>query len=117
MIRRRSILSGAWSGREENCGKLLLNRHKPFNLIDFRAEQDFTHIISGIFMPPIAVTRETALLATEMLALFGHAAADEARSRARHSRNLGNLVNFCHWREAARLICILSSEPETGTIH
>ena len=68
-------------------------------------------------MPHVAVHRETAELAAEMLALFGATAADEARARARISRDRGNVIHFCRWREAARLIRFLPVDHEGRTIH
>lgn len=68
-------------------------------------------------MPHHAVHRESAALAAEMMALFGVDAADQARQRARQSRDRGNVVLFCRWREAQRLIGFLSVGPEGRTLH
>ncbi len=64
----------------------------------------------------LAVNRETAALATEMMALFGDTAAHEAASRADRYRDAGNAINFCHWRQAERLILLLSTERVQGTL-
>ena len=55
--------------------------------------------------------------ATELIARFGVAAGSEAAARADRSRDLGNVVNFCRWRQIERLIVLLSTERTCGTIH
>jgi hypothetical protein len=64
----------------------------------------------------MAVNRATAELATEMLALFGGQAGIEAAARAERFRDRGNIVNFCHWRQAERLIILLATEKVQGTL-
>lgn len=48
---------------------------------------------------------------------FGDEAACEAASRADRSRDLGNYIRFCHWRQIERLIVLLSTDRAIGTIH
>lgn len=48
---------------------------------------------------------------------FGVYAADEAAARAERSRNLGNVVHFCRWRQVERTIALLSDDRTTGAIH
>jgi len=55
--------------------------------------------------------------ASELLARFGDDAAYEAAARADYSRDAGNVVRFCHWRQIERVIATLSSEEARGTIH
>jgi hypothetical protein len=55
--------------------------------------------------------------ATDLIERFGEAAPSEAAERARRSRDDGNLVRFCHWRQIERVIATLSSGTATGTIH
>lgn len=62
------------------------------------------------------VDRVTAELAAEMIALFGTSAGTEARARAFRSRDLGNAINYCRWRQAERFIKFLSVEG-AGTLH
>jgi collagenase-like PrtC family protease len=62
------------------------------------------------------VDRVTAELAAEMIALFGSGAGTEARARAFRSRDLGNAINYCRWRQAERFITLLSGEG-VGTLH
>ena len=55
--------------------------------------------------------------ARELIETFGEAAADEAAARARKSRELGNIVHFCRWRQAGRIVVLLSEEQVFGTVH
>ena len=52
-----------------------------------------------------------------MMLRFGEHALVEAASRADHSRSLGNVIHFCHWRQIERTILMLSDEDVTGTVH
>lgn len=63
--------------------------------------------------------RDRAALAdaSELMRQYGDDAAREAAERARHSRNDGNVVRFCHWRQIARVIASLSQVQTSGTIH
>jgi hypothetical protein len=65
---------------------------------------------------PIA-DRVTAIAATDLMMRFGEAAAPEAASRADSSRNRGNALKFCHWRQVERLIVALDTERVMGTVH
>ena len=64
-----------------------------------------------------SVNRTSADLATEMMALFGANASDEAARRASHSRNAGNVIGYCAWRQAQRLILLLEAPAPLGTLH
>ncbi len=64
-----------------------------------------------------SVTRTSADLATEMMALFGRDAGGEAARRASQSRNRGNIIGYCAWRQAQRLIMVLDSQATRGTVH
>lgn len=55
--------------------------------------------------------------AAALLATFGGAAGVEARTRAAHSRRVGNYLHFCRWREVGRLIADLGSGPDGETVH
>jgi hypothetical protein len=37
--------------------------------------------------------------------------------RAERSRDLGNVVRFCHWRQIERVIATLASDEVLGSIH
>lgn len=67
-----------------------------------------------VHLPDAAAAAEAA----ELIAQFGDHAAFEAAARANHSRGLGNVVNFCRWRQIERMIGLLTSDPMDGaTIH
>ena len=55
--------------------------------------------------------------AAELIESYGDDAALEAAVRAEHSRDLGNVARFCHWRQIERVIATLSSDEITGTVH
>lgn len=55
--------------------------------------------------------------ATELMRAFGQAAGFEAAARADDSRDRGNLLRFCHWRQIERAVAALSDEEVTGTVH
>ncbi len=61
--------------------------------------------------------RVNADLATEYMAVFGPDAGREAAARAKRSRNNGNVLGFCRWREIERLIRFLDEGREDSTIH
>ena len=55
--------------------------------------------------------------ASALIERFGDYAASEAAQRARRSRELGNHVHFCRWREVARMIDMLADESVLGAVH
>ncbi|MCY7339813.1 MAG: hypothetical protein LH465_07695 [Sphingomonas bacterium] len=55
--------------------------------------------------------------ATKLIDAFGDDAGFEAASRAEHSRDAGNVIRFCHWRQIERVIATLSSDEVRGTVH
>ncbi|MEO5613206.1 MAG: hypothetical protein ABIT68_10765 [Sphingomicrobium sp.] len=55
--------------------------------------------------------------AAELLIQFGDDAGYEAAARADLSRDAGNVVRFCHWRQIERVIATLSSDEVRGTVH
>jgi len=55
--------------------------------------------------------------ASELIAEFGGFAADEAAARADRSRNLGNVVHYCRWRQIQRLIEVLAIDGDGATVH
>jgi hypothetical protein len=61
--------------------------------------------------------REALADASELIAAFGEHAPSEAALRARRSRDLGNVLHFCRWREAARMIALLGDREVHGAVH
>lgn len=55
--------------------------------------------------------------AQELLASFGDDAGFEAAARADKSRDLGNHIQFCRWRQIERLIVLMSIDRAIGTVH
>jgi len=55
--------------------------------------------------------------AAELLEQFGDDAGFEAATRADISRDAGNVMRFCHWRQIERVIATLSSDEVRGTVH
>ncbi len=55
--------------------------------------------------------------AAELMAAFGDNAGYEAAARADRSRDLGNHIHFCHWRQIERLIVLLTHDMALGTVH
>ena len=66
---------------------------------------------------PAVTGRVAGELAAEMLALFGGTAAAEAKRRATKSRNIGNALGYCTWRQAERLIEQLTATNDQFTVH
>ena len=56
--------------------------------------------------------------AAELISRFGIHAASEAAARADRSRDLGNVIHFCRWRDVERMIESLSAtDAADATIH
>jgi hypothetical protein len=55
--------------------------------------------------------------ASELIERFGDDAGLEAATRAERSRDDGNVLRFCHWRQIERVIATLSSDEVRGTVH
>ena len=66
-----------------------------------------------VHLPDAAAASEAA----ELIEQFGGYAADEAAARASRSRELGNVIHYCRWRQIQRLIEVLREEPMDATLH
>lgn len=66
---------------------------------------------------PLYVEHRDVVEAEALIDKFGHAAGMEAADRAEASRNVGNHLHYCRWRQIERLILMLSVEATLGTIH
>ncbi len=51
------------------------------------------------------------------MARFGDDAGCEAAARADASRDRGNVVSFCRWRQIERLIGVLQHPAARGTLN
>ena len=66
---------------------------------------------------PYVADRRMLAEATDLIARFGGEAVGEAAARADRSRDLGNVVHFCRWRQVERLVALLTADKVVGTIH
>jgi len=55
--------------------------------------------------------------ADHLIATFGSSAGVEAAARASRSRDIGNYIHFCRWRQVERLIDLLEQRTAPGTVH
>jgi hypothetical protein len=55
--------------------------------------------------------------ARELIDRLGQYAASEAADRANRSRDAGNLIGFCRWRQIERLIALLEHTGAGFTLH
>jgi hypothetical protein len=67
--------------------------------------------------PPFISDRLALADASDLIDRYGAEAGDEAAARAARSRDDGNVVRFCHWRQIERVIAALVAEEVRGTIH
>ena len=61
--------------------------------------------------------RRTVRDMAELVDRFGAEAVLIAASRARDSRNAGNVLAFCHWRQIERVIAALDCGEPGGLVH
>ena len=66
---------------------------------------------------PFITGRNALSEASELMDRFGDNAGLEAATRAERSRDEGNVLRFCHWRQIERVIATLSDEEVRGTVH
>ena len=66
---------------------------------------------------PYLSSRKSFEDAEDLISRFGDNAGFEAAARADRSRDLGNHIHFCHWRQIERLIILLSADDVVGTVH
>ena len=66
---------------------------------------------------PFIAGRAALAEASELIERIGKDASVEAAARAESSRDAGNVLRFCHWRQIERVIATLSSDQVFGTVH
>ena len=66
---------------------------------------------------PYLADRADVADAADLIATYGDDAGFEALSRADGSRDIGNHVHFCRWRQIERLIALMASDCAVGTVH
>lgn len=67
--------------------------------------------------PPYLADRAQVIAATELIIRYGVHAVAEAEARAGASRDVGNHIHFCRWRQVGRLIDWLATGRAVGTVH
>ena len=68
-------------------------------------------------LTPFVTDRAAALDAARLLADHGAGAIGAAAAKANLSRDRGNLVHFCRWRQVAALIAVLDEVEVAQTRH
>ena len=66
---------------------------------------------------PFISGRAALMDAATLIETYGDDAGFEAAARAENSRDKGNVIRFCHWRQIERVIATLSSDEVRGTVH
>lgn len=66
---------------------------------------------------PYLADRGAVADACELIDRFGAGATLEAAIRAGRSRDLGNHIHFCRWRQIERLIALMESDTAIGSLH
>lgn len=66
---------------------------------------------------PFVADRASIADAEALLSQFGDDAAFEAAARADKSRDRGNVILYCRWRQIERMIVALAHAQPFGTIH
>jgi hypothetical protein len=66
---------------------------------------------------PFLSSRKSYEDAADLIARFGDDAGYEAAALADRSRDIGNHIRFCHWRQIERMIILLSIDQAVGTVH
>ncbi len=66
---------------------------------------------------PFIANRLALAEASDLLDRYGDDAGFEAAALAEQSRDAGNVLCFCYWRQIERVIATLSCAEVRGTIH
>jgi hypothetical protein len=66
---------------------------------------------------PLYVEPRDVTEAQKLVSLYGREAGLAASERAEASRNIGNHLAYCRWRQIERLVIMLSLECSIGTVH
>ena len=66
---------------------------------------------------PYLASRDDVTDALALIASFGDDAGFEAQARAGRSRDIGNHIRFCRWRQIERLIGVLGTPRAPGAVH
>lgn len=66
---------------------------------------------------PFIPDRRSLADASELIERYGDQAELQAAVRAASSRDAGNVLRFCHWRQIERVVAALSRRDIDGTVH
>lgn len=66
---------------------------------------------------PYLSSRKSFEDAQDLISRYGDNAGFEAAALADYSRDVGNHIRFCHWRQIERLIILLAADEAVGTVH
>jgi hypothetical protein len=66
---------------------------------------------------PYVADRSAVADAQALMTQFGDDAGFEAAARADRSRDRGNVILYCRWRQIERMIIALAHVQPPGTIH
>ena len=61
--------------------------------------------------------RSSVTDAVSLIEEYGRDAPHAAAMRAVQSRDAGNVLKFCHWRQIERLSALLASNNIEGSVH
>lgn len=67
--------------------------------------------------PIVILDRNMVDGATDLIDGFGIGAEREAAIRASDSRDRGNMLHFCRWRQIERIVAVLNDDTVEGTVH
>lgn len=65
---------------------------------------------------PYLADRRSFEDAAELMARYGDNAGYEAAARADRSREIGNHIHFCRWRQIERFIVLMTAECPLGSV-
>lgn len=66
---------------------------------------------------PFVADRQFVTDAQTLMTQFGDDAGFEAAARADASRDRGNVIHYCRWRQVERMIVALAHPQAAGTLH
>jgi len=66
---------------------------------------------------PFVADRAMVHEANGLLATYGDDAGFEAAARAERFRTIGNVSDFCRWRQIERLVLVLCATTAQATVH
>jgi hypothetical protein len=68
-------------------------------------------------LPTYIKDRASLADAADLIERYGDDASRKAAALATQSREAGNVIRFCHWRQIQRVIATLSSARAVGSVH